>query len=191
MLLLGGCSTTPDSQTPVEWQQHQHKLAELKHYLVTGKIGYLSPQQRESFNFQWRRSDQNSQLRLTTFLGQTILSLSISPQGAIVETYDDRTLSGANADELIHQLTGLNLPVAALQNWLVGNPIQADHYQFNATHTLAALQTKINDQVWQLDYLHYRDETFGKTLLPLPTQLKLQQQDTTLNIVISKWVLNP
>lgn len=190
-LILAGCTNTPNSQLNVEWQSHQQRLSQIDHYLVTGKLGYISPQQRESLNFQWRHSQKESQLRLTTFLGQTVLNLTMTPQGAHVETYDDRTLSGTNADELVYQLTGLTIPIHALQDWFLGNPTQADHYQFNPTHTIASLNKVISGQTWQLDYLSYHDEELNQERIPLPNKMTLQHSDTKLNIVISKWVLNP
>ena len=38
----------------------------------------------------WKHSPNQSQLRLTTFLGQTALNLTIDPSGAKVVTYDDQ-----------------------------------------------------------------------------------------------------
>lgn len=189
-LLFAGCTSVPDSITSVEWQSHQQKLASIDNYLVTGKLGYISPEQRESLNFQWRHSAAQSQLRLTTFLGQTVLNLSISPQGARVETYDAQVFTDPSADALVYRLTGLVIPVEQLQNWLLGNPTNADHYLLNDTNTLASLEKQVSWQNWHLDYLSYRDEPLSQQIVPLPSKMKLKQGDTTLNIVVSKWVLN-
>lgn len=189
LLSLTGC-TTLDSTTNVEWQTHQQRLASIQQYQAIGKLGYLSPQQRQSLNFQWSYSAQLMQLRMTTFLGQTALALKVTPDGALVETYDDQQFGAPSAQALIHQLTGLTLPVELLNEWLLGRPTAADAYQLNQTNTLASLTKSVAGQTWQLDYLTYQDVQHQATLLPLPRKLKLTQGDISINIVITKWTVN-
>ncbi|EGA71060.1 outer membrane lipoprotein LolB [Vibrio sinaloensis DSM 21326] len=188
-LLLSGCASIESSQTNVEWQTHQQRLASISQYQSSGKLGYISPEQRQSLNFRWQHAPQSSQLRLTTFLGQTALNLKITPTGAVVDTYDDKTYTSTNAESLIYQLTGLTIPVEQLHDWLLGRPTSADGYLLNETNTLATLRKEINGQTWQLDYLNYKDVLVDGVALPLPQKLKLKQQDTSINIVISKWDL--
>ncbi len=188
-LLLSGCASIESSQTNVEWQTHQQRLASISQYQSSGKLGYISPEQRQSLNFRWQHAPQSSQLRLTTFLGQTALNLKITPTGAVVDTYDDKTYTSSNAESLIYQLTGLTIPVEQLHDWLLGRPTSADGYLLNETNTLATLRKEINGQTWQLDYLNYKDVLVDGVALPLPQKLKLKQQDTSINIVISKWDL--
>lgn len=188
--LLFGCASIDTSQTNVEWQTHQQRLASVSEYKSSGKLGYISPEQRQSLNFRWQHTNQHSQLRLTTFLGQTALNLKITPAGAVVETHDDQIYTSDTAESLVYQLTGLTIPVEQLRDWLLGKPTAADGYQLNDKNTLATLHKKINGQIWQLHYITYKDVVLDGTALPLPQKLKLVQQNTSINIVISKWDLN-
>ncbi|GAB2655384.1 lipoprotein insertase outer membrane protein LolB [Vibrio panuliri] len=190
LALLAGCSSIPDSETNVEWQAHQQRLERINEYKATGKLGYISPQQRESLSFYWQNGAQNSELRLSTFLGQTVLNMTITPSVATVKTYDDKTYRDQSADRLIAQLTGLSLPVEQLNDWLLGKPTNADSYTLNETQTLATLTKTINGQTWQLIYTSYQDVSFLGTALPVPSKVKLKQNDTTINLIISKWTLN-
>lgn len=189
VLLLNGCATM-ESTTNVEWQTHQQRLAAIGTYQSTGKLGYISPQQRQSLNFQWSYSASLTQLRLTTFLGQTALNLKASPDGATVETYDDQSFSAATPQALIEQLTGLNIPVEQLNDWMLGKPTQADDYQLNQTNTLASLTKQVGQQTWQLEYLRYQDVQYAGTALPLPKKIKLQQGNISINLFISTWNLS-
>ncbi|MEI8597903.1 lipoprotein insertase outer membrane protein LolB [Vibrio sp. M60_M31a] len=47
------------------------KLEAIHDFQVTGKLGYIGPDQRQNLNFFWKHSTALSQLRLTTILGQT------------------------------------------------------------------------------------------------------------------------
>ncbi len=187
VLLLAGCSSLDNSTTNVEWQAHQQRLATITEYRASGKLGYISPKERQSLNFVWTHSAQKSELRLTSFLGQTVLNMTITPQGAHVDTYDDQQFTAQSAEQLIYRLTGLEMPVAPLASWLLGSPQNADDYALNQTHTLDWLEKTINDQRWHLDYLNYQDQPLHGVATPLPQTLKLTHQGTTINLVISKW----
>lgn len=190
VLLVNGCASR-DSTTNVEWQTHQQRLATINQYKANGKLGYISPEQRQSLYFHWSHLATQTKLRLTTFLGQTALNLTANPTGASVETYDGQTLYAARPEQLILQLTGIKMPLSQLNDWLLGKPSQADEYQLNQTHTLASLTKRINGQTWQLNYQSYQDVQLDGITLPLPKKIQFTQGDTVIKIVISKWIINP
>ncbi|MFT1696888.1 lipoprotein insertase outer membrane protein LolB, partial [Vibrio cholerae] len=78
-------------------------------------------------------------LRLSNFLGQTVLNLQVDQQGARVDTYDDQIYRDQDAQSLIRNLTGLDFPVELLEDWILGLPTQATHNELNEQNTLATL----------------------------------------------------
>ena len=74
--LLSGCSSLPESVTNVEWQKHQQELQNIEQYQVSGRLAYISPEQRQSLSFFWKHSPSFSQLTLTFGLGQTALKMT-------------------------------------------------------------------------------------------------------------------
>jgi len=188
LLVLVGCSSLPEPITDVQWQAHQQKLQQIESYQVVGKIGYISPEQRESLNFQWQKHFDKSQLRLTNFLGQTVLSLDMTANGASVETYDDQHFQASNGQQLIYQLTGLDIPVDDLQDWVLGLPTQADRFELNDTNTLASLDKSSGRQNWHVNYTRYKEFDWNNDSLPLPDRIELSQDKTTIKLVISKWI---
>lgn len=191
LLILFGCSSTPEPIVDVEWQAHQQKLQQIQTYQVIGKIGYISPEQRETLNFQWQKSPNKSQLRLTNFLGQTVLSLSMDANGAKVETYDDQNFSASNGQILIYQLTGLDIPIDDLQDWVLGLPTKADNFKLNESNTLASLDKASGRQNWHVGYTRYKEFSWQNGNIPLPDRMQLTQQQTSIKLVISKWILTP
>lgn len=199
-IIMVGCSSIPEQPTSVEWQTHQSRLLQIENYQASGKLAYISPEQRQSLNFVWKHSPNQSQLRLTTFLGQTALNLTIDPSGAKVVTYDDQIFTHANASILVEQLTGLKIPVDHLPQWFLGIPNQADSYQLNTTNTLESLTKQVSNQLWTLSFANYRNTEMPSTLqsgedkvnvetIPLPTRLSFKQDQNKINIVVSKWTL--
>ena len=199
-LIVAGCVSVPEQPTSVEWQAHQRQLQEIQYYQATGKLAYISPEERQSLNFLWKHSPNFSQLRLTTFLGQTALNLPINEYGAKVVTYDDQVFTHRSASKLVKQLTGLTIPVDHLPQWLLGNPDEADTYLLNANNTVEALSKQIDGKAWQLNFDRYRDVTLSQDIdsqndtvekvLPLPTRLSFKQDENKINIVVSKWTLD-
>lgn len=189
IFVLGGCATL-ESTTDVEWKAHQRRLLSLETYSASGKLAYISPEQRQSLNFQWSLSTSELNLRLTTFLGQTALNMISDVNMARVETYDDHTYQAETAEELITQLTGLNIPVNPLKKWLIGLPADVDNYTLNPTNTLASLTKMVDGKLWQVDYLSYQDVSYNQLFIPLPSKVLLTQGDTSIKLIISKWTLN-
>ncbi|HHI5409627.1 lipoprotein localization factor LolB [Vibrio metoecus] len=191
LFLLAGCATTPPQPVNVQWQSHQLVLQQIQAYQLTGKLGYIAPDQRQSFNFQWQKSPQQLSLRLTNFLGQTVLNLRVDEQGAQVDTYDDQIYRDQDAQSLIRNLTGLDIPVAQLEDWILGLPTQATHYELNEQNTLAMLTKLASTAEWQVEYQRYQAIDWQNQLIPLPDKLKLQQNKTSIQLVISQWTLLP
>lgn len=186
---LAGCSSISPPISDVKWQTHQAQLSQIKQFQLVGKLGYRSPEQRQSLNFQWQTSPTGTQLRLTTFLGQTVLNLSIDEHGAQVQTRDDQRYRTSSAQQLVQQLTGLDIPIELLQDWILGLPSQADQFELNSHNTLAWLDKTTEQQHWHVNYQQYREYQWQGVMLPLPDKLTLSQETTSINLVISKWTL--
>ncbi|WED22507.1 lipoprotein insertase outer membrane protein LolB [Vibrio sp. JC009] len=184
-VFLAACSSVPEeSKQSVEWENHKSLLAQIEQYQATGKLGYKSPEIKQSLNFIWTHSKDKSQLRLTTFLGQTVLNLEINQKEAKVTDRDGNIFTDSNATHLVYRLTGLVIPVNYMQDWIKGLPTDADSFQLNTeTNTLSSLAKQLGTQDWQLNYVSY--QTVDR--IPLPYSMNLEHSDTSLKIVVSKW----
>lgn len=197
LTLLLGCSnlSNNDSVTTVDWNNHQARLIKLTHYRLNGKLGYISPQQKQSLNFHLQHTPELTQLRLSTFLGQSVLNLTSTADNTTATTYDGQVLTNSDASRLIEQITGLQIPIDAMQEWLKGLPYQADRIQLNSNNTLAWLNKRINQRLWTVEYQQYTDvmaqpTTASVMAIPLPSKLILKQNETTLKIVVNQWIVN-
>ncbi len=185
-LLISACSTTPPApQQSTNWIKHQANLEQITNFKVTGKIGYKSIEQRHSLNFIWIQKPKNSELLLTTFLGQTVLKVTLSQGKTIIETGDNQTFEGTDSSQLIYHLTGLNIPIDYLGDWMKGLPTEADNYKLNQINTVADLSKEVGTSLWHLNYNSYLD----KNNILLPKSMTLTQQDVTIKIIASNWII--
>lgn len=191
LIILSGCSSVPPTQEAysVDWQTHKQRLEQLDTFKVTGKIGYKDTEHRQSLNFILKHASQYDELKLLSFLGQTVLIVQMTPTGAMITTSDGQVRTAKEANDLIKKLTGLSIPVSQLPDWLKGLPTQADSVAYNQSHTVESLEKSIDNRQWKLSYLSYQSTDIGKeSPLPLPNQLFLEQDNTQIKILISKWI---
>ena len=186
-LFLSACSSVPlTPQQSTHWDKHQDQLEAITEYKVTGKIGYQSPEQRHSLNFQWIQKSDSSQLLLTTFLGQTVIKATIDNGHTMIETGDGQTFEGSDPGRLMYSLTGLNLPIGYLNDWIKGLPTAADNFQLNELNTVEHLTKQIGQTNWHLRYNSYIE----KDNMLLPSSMKLTQKNTTIKIIASNWTVS-
>lgn len=191
LLIITGCSSVPPSQEnySVDWQTQKQTLEQINTFKATGKIGYKDPEHRQSLNFIFKHASSYSELKLLSVFGQTVLTVQMMPSGAMVTTSDGKVQTAQQADSLIQKLTGYAIPVSQLPDWLKGLPTQADDITFNDSNTVASLQKTINSKKWTLNYLNYQSVEDKQQSITLPKEMLLNQNQTEIKILISKWIL--
>lgn len=188
-LVLFGCSSIQTADTPVQWQRHQQILSQLTNYTISGQLGYITPIEKRSLKIQLTKKDTTSELRLTTILGQTVMKLTITPDLSTIDTYQGEHFEATDPNLLIEQMTGLQIPIVELENWLLGLPNATDRYTFNENHTLSSITNDTKRPVWSVDYRSYQNIDYQGKTIPLPYRLQLKHSTTQLRLVISKWKL--
>ena len=87
-----------------------------------------TPPQNWSASFELQGSAEQGQMVLLSPIGTTLARLSWTPQAAWLEQGQDKTES-SNLQSLSQRLTGTELPIAALFEWLAGKTAQAPGWQ--------------------------------------------------------------
>ncbi len=191
-LLLSACSQIGQPPAPTEptivsdWNTHQAELKAIEQYQVSGKLGYIDPEQRQSLNFTWSKSPEKSELSLYSFLGSKVFTLTLTPRYARIETADGDVFSHLDAEYLIKNLTGFELPIGHFENWMIGLPGENDPFTLDGFNRLQSTQTLSGDALWQVEYTSYSTTE----QYPLPKNFKLSHQQTKLIVSISNWQIN-
>ena len=191
IITLSGCSqfNNSDSEdntllTNQTWEQQQQALQQLDHWTLTGKLAIFLESDRQSANIYWQQQGDDYSIQLTTFIGTRILQVTKNEQGVEIINNDDEVFTGQNANTLIKQLSpGLDLPIAALQQWIKGNPANAS-YQLNDQQQVSELVgLDASQNLWEVDFQQY--QVFSGTLLP--TKVNLKRDDIRVKIAINQW----
>lgn len=191
IITLSGCSqfNKSDSEdntllTNQTWEQQQQALQQLDHWTLTGKLAIFLESDRQSANIYWQQQGDDYSIQLTTFIGTRILQVTKNEQGVEIINNDDEVFTGQDANTLIKQLSpGLDLPIAALQQWIKGNPANAS-YQLNDQQQVSELLgLDANQNLWEVDFQQY--QVFSGTVLP--TKVNLKRDDIRVKIAINQW----
>lgn len=191
IITLSGCSqfNNSDSEdntllTNQTWEQQQQALQQLDHWTLTGKLAIFLESDRQSANIYWQQQGDDYSIQLTTFIGTRILQVTKNEQGVEIINNDDEVFTGQDANTLIKQLSpGLDLPIAALQQWIKGNPANAS-YQLNDQQQVSELVgLDASQNLWEVDFQQY--QVFSGTLLP--TKVNLKRDDIRVKIAINQW----
>ncbi len=101
-----------------------------------------TPPQSWSASFELQGSAERGQLILLSPMGTTLARLSWTPQAALLEQGQDKT-EGSSLQSLTQRLTGTDLPIAALFEWLAGKAAQATGWQADlSTHAQGRLTAR-------------------------------------------------
>ena len=87
-----------------------------------------TPPQSWSASFELQGSAEQGQMTLLSPIGTTLARLSWTPQVALLEQGQDKTES-SNLQSLSQRLTGTDLPIAALFEWLEGKAADVPGWQ--------------------------------------------------------------
>jgi outer membrane lipoprotein LolB len=174
--LLSACSSqpkTPQANLPMSANQS------LQHWQLSGKIGLRNGKQGHSAYLNWRQCGEHYTIRLTGPLGQGAAQLTGNNALATLQTSDQQRFQAANAEQLLAEHFGWQLPVSQLQHWIRGIPDPRHRYQAETAGSgFQQLQ-------WQL--------TYPKLLVvanhQLPAKAIAEQAPLKVTLVIKDWQL--
>ena len=118
LLALTGCATPRPKPTDTESFWSGRLALQLQ----------STPPQNWSASFELQGSAEQGQMTLLSPIGTTLARLSWTPQAALLEQGQDKTES-SNLQSLSQRLTGTDLPIAALFEWLAGKAADAPGWQ--------------------------------------------------------------
>ena len=118
LLALTGCATPRPKPTDTESFWSGRLALQLQ----------STPPRNWSASFELQGSAEQGQMTLLSPIGTTLARLSWTPQAALLEQGQDKTES-SSLQSLSQRLTGTDLPLAALFEWLAGKAADAPGWQ--------------------------------------------------------------
>jgi outer membrane lipoprotein LolB len=185
---LTGCVMSPQPTVNLNSTAHQISLNQENRWLIKGKIGFKSPEKKQSANFRWQQAQQQYQLNMTSIIGTSILKMQGDEQSVTLIT-DDEIYKDSDPSHLIWRVTGWQIPIEKLRFWIKGQHQKHDKVITSEQGWVSQLQPSCNNcQNWIINYDNYKlvDEIW----LPHKVVLNDSINNSQLLIRINQWDLH-
>ncbi|WP_392563983.1 lipoprotein insertase outer membrane protein LolB [Orbus wheelerorum] len=193
--LITACSNTglglnqKSQQTANE--KHQQQLSNLTAYQAIGSLSYVTDRSKYYGRFFINQiSDNQYQLKLTTPVGTSIFSLTVTPYLAELTDRDGKKYTDENVERLMTKLTGMNIPFKSLHNWFKGMSNNLATDKFDAQGHLIKTTLPQDDQKWLLTINKYNSYPLANNTIYLPASIELVNKNNKLKMTINNWKLN-
>ena len=183
LLWVAGCAQLPGFGPAVP----SHKLA-LKappeRFNLEGRVSVKTGENSFSGGMAWQHSKLDETLLLSTPLGQGVAELHGVPGSVSLKDAEGREYHARDAEALVHQVTGMTLPIKGLAWWVVGHPQPDAAYQAEADEMgrLAVLR----QADWRIEFSRYALQ--GAAMLP-GKLLARRGDDLEIRLVVDTWTL--
>ena len=186
LILLYGCASPPIRPVDISIPAHEREteLSNVSNWKIKGKIAFITPDSRESANLNWQKSQDEQNLNVTTTLGISVFSIRSEQQIHSI-LVDGKKYEGTDLDHLLTRVTGYQLPVGALENWLKGVHFSnSDKFSYDeVTHLPKNLKTEYLGHKWLVEYKNYG--MIDKHALAY--SLKIKRDGLTILLKINQW----
>lgn len=187
VLFLTSCASvsslqpSPSSTPSKTWASRSAQLSHISSWQVNGKVAVQTAQDSGSASVDWQQQRNNYSISLTGPLGSAGLKINGSPGRATLQTSDGKRFTAANAEQLLAQNWGFDLPVSYLRYWVRGLPVSgvAATTQFDAYHRLASLQ----QAGWTIQFQNYTNSNG----IELPERITATSRTMKVKMIIYRW----
>ena len=176
-LLLAGCTTTPAPRG-------SQSAAAMSVWQFNGRVSLTRGEEGWHAGLHWQEQAGTFYLRVSGPLGQGGFQLNGGARGVVLVDADGQTFAAQDADALLVQVTGWQLPVRGLRYWIRGLPEPAAG-KAKTTRDEAGQLRRLEQSGWTINYQRYQ-LVEG---ISLPAKLQLAHEDITVRIVIDQWQL--
>lgn len=183
VLLLSGCAAVPPVPPDVAAIVSADRAA-ITRWQFRGRVSLTQGAQGWHAGLDWQTSNDRYRLQVSGPLGQGALLLTGNSDGVTLVDSEGRIYTAPDAESLLQQATGWQLPVSGLKYWVRG--LAAPESAARATHDDQGYLTELMQSGWTITYQRYHDVSGSAW----PAKLRLERGDLAVRLVIDQWLLD-
>lgn len=173
--MLGGCALLPSAPVPAPRPTQIEAAA----FALNGRISIKHNDTRHSAGLRWVHRAESDELLLLGPLGQTAARVYRDVQGATLDDGSKR-YQAADAESLMQEVLGWQLPLGGLHQWLLGRATEGDALIERDGYGRIAV---LRQDGWEVRYLRYDGEAADS----LPSRLQLSRHELQVQLLIDEW----
>jgi outer membrane lipoprotein LolB len=189
-LLLAACATTRpavhnagDVVTLGQQAQRERALADTSHWTLQGKLSVSDGKDSGSGALTWKQDGDRYEFTVRAPVTGRSFRLVGGPEGADLEGLDGGTRHGPDAETLMAQAVGWQIPMAELKRWVLG--LRADTGPADIRFGDDRLPSQLMQDGWTVDY-----KAWDATRQPaMPSKVFAEKAPFKVRLAIDTWQL--
>lgn len=186
-VLLTACMSTvrikADASLLRAQRAREHKLAHADHWQLQGRLGVSDGKHGGSGSFSWIQNGEQYTFVLRAPITGKSFRLRGGPDGAELDGLDQGPLQGRDAETLMRQALGWEVPLRDLRAWVLG--VRAPHVPAQLSFGENHLPSLLHQDGWSVDYRQWDDTRQP----PLPTRVYASKPPYKVRLSIDSWQL--
>ena len=184
-LVLAGCAAVPRLPQAVDWAARRTALQAMSDWRMTGRVAVAVGADGASGSLDWHEAGGVSELRISGPFGAGAMRVTLGPQGMHLEDADGAWVEGAQAERLLADRLGTDVPLTSLRHWVLGAP--APGLPFTEIAGGDGVPPAFEQAGWQVSV----DRWHLVSGHLLPVSLTAQLAGARLKLAVSRWDLAP
>lgn len=182
-LMVAGCAQLPGFE-PVAPPAALALPPPPESFRLEGRVSVKAGEESFSGGLAWRRGPGSEELLLNTPLGQGVAELRGGPDGVTLTDAKGKVYLAPDADALVRQALGLELPLRGLAWWVTGHPRPGAAYRAEPDE-MGRLGVLEQDE-WRIEFSRYALQ--GRATLP-GKLIARRGADLEVRLVVDRWEL--
>jgi outer membrane lipoprotein LolB len=186
-VLVSGCATTrpsapaaPNDVTLAALARRESDLAARSTWGLEGRIAVSNSRDAGSGRIEWRQSGAAFDIALTAPITRQGWRLTGEPGRAALDGLPGGPRTGADAESLLREATGWDIPVRSLPRWV--RALRADPTRAVVQFAPDGRLARLAESGWTIDYTWPADPA-----AELPSRIEARRDDARVRLVIDRW----
>jgi outer membrane lipoprotein LolB len=185
MLALAACAPVRVRETPAALaaqQAREAKLAPLTHWTITARIGVSNGSDGGSGDLAWEQNGAIYRFIVRAPVTGKTWTLSGDAGHAVLEGVDPQPDADTDAQRLLRDRLGWNVPLVDLSSWIRG--MRAPGSPAVVQYDDANLPAVIEQDGWKVEYRDWYSEHGS----PMPRRVFASRGDARVRLAIQSWL---
>lgn len=161
---------------------HVAEVGSLTRWSLTGKLGVRAPDAGTSFGIDWHQDGSDYEVRVRGPMGQSAALVRGDDRHVVVERAGEAALAGDDAESLVREALGWDIPVDALRFWIRGLPDPSLEVE-SASYLDEGWFSELMQRDWRVEFSRYR-ALEGRSL---PGRVRASRDAVILTFVVTRW----
>ncbi|MFV1982187.1 MAG: lipoprotein insertase outer membrane protein LolB [Thiohalomonadales bacterium] len=188
IIQLAACTTVvaPDAvdDPDLEWFLRQSQLNKINFWDIKGRLAVINEPEVWHLSVSWKQQQQKYKIHLSGPFGAGAVLLTGDQNGVVIKSGDEITYA-RDAEQLLYQSTGIQIPIQNLFYWVRGLPNPKVHISNQKIDAYGRLK-ELSQNDWIVRFKRYKKNNN----IDLPSKVFIKKKSLDIRFVIESWSIS-